>query len=298
MDTTALWSSLVAFLTRIPGEVWGALIAIGGVSLAAHFSRKEGGRERQFDMRRRVYLDGAEAIARANASVARMADLELPNTEIARIGNETIERLAKVQVVATVPTVRAIADYQVTINECMTELWPGRWALLARAGAIAALTEQIRTAIADRDRWLEQIKQANVRGMAVTDATSQGILQGLWAQYNIAEELRVKFTDQHRALLREQHREQLKFVEECLTKVQPLLTHLPAALTRARAELGLGQNEEQEFQRIMASTAERSAAAVRRLAAKARELADRQNPQDRTPAVEANKSGPGTSPKQ
>src|SRR2546426_871985 len=78
MSVACSLASLLATF-HMPGEVWGALIAIGGVLLASRLSRKEAARQRQFEMRRTVYLEGAEVIARANMVLGRMSDLDLPN---------------------------------------------------------------------------------------------------------------------------------------------------------------------------------------------------------------------------
>jgi hypothetical protein len=72
-----------------------------------------------------------------------------------------------------------------------------------------------------------------------------------------------------------QAREQLEFLEECLNQAVPMLTAVPAALTRARAELELS-GDQATFQQILTEGSARQSAAVRGLAQKARELGDRQ----------------------
>src|SRR5437764_4375039 len=195
---------------------------------------EEATRARRFEMRRTVYLEGAEAIARANMLLGRMADLDMPNVEIARIISETIARLAKIQIVATLETVRAVSVYQATLSECLSALWPKRWELLARARVLADYDEQIKALAADRDRWLEQIKVGNVQGLP---AAQPQVWKGLWHQHQTAERLRADFAAKHDALRLVQTREQLEYLEFCLRQAVPMLTVIPAALTHARAEL-------------------------------------------------------------
>ncbi len=283
------FSRLLAAFGHVPDTVWAAVIASGitlfGVYLAnrnsrAHLrmqieaSEKEAARARLFEMRRNVYLEGAEAIARANSTLGRMADLDLPNTQITQVVLELIARLAKVQAIATPETVQAAVDYLSTFGECQAALWPQRWQLLGRARLIASTEQQLATWVADRDRWMEQIKHANVEGASTA---RPAIYNGLWLQYNNAESFRAKTAEQLGALWRVQTHEQLEFLDVCLSQTVPMLQVLPTVLTRVRSELEL-PGDEATFLRILTEAAQRQGTAARELAKKARELAAHQQP--------------------
>lgn len=285
LATSHMSDVVLAALIGAVGVVFTAVVTVTGVLLANWNSRKqlrmqldasaqEAARARLFEMRRTVYLDGVEAIARANSMLARMADIDLPNAEITLVTLEAIPRLAKVQAVATPETVQAASDYLSAFSECQVALWPHRWELLGRASLITTLEQQAATWIADRDRWMEQIKQANVEGAATARPE---IYKNLWFQYNNAESFRGKIQTDLTALRQVQTHEQLELLELCLDQTVPMLRVLPAMLARARAELEI-PGDEATLLGIMSEASQRQASTARALAAKARELAGQTPP--------------------
>jgi hypothetical protein len=138
------WNSLVsATLAKIPGEVWGALIAIGGVLLATLNSNRQGARQRLFEMRRSVYLEGADAIARASALVGRLTDLKLDTGEVARVMNETAAGLARIHVVGKLQTVSAVMDFQAAFVGTIGRLCLERAPLTNRESTLDGLKQEV-----------------------------------------------------------------------------------------------------------------------------------------------------------
>jgi uncharacterized membrane protein len=264
---------------HIPDAVWAAIAASGitlfGVYLANKNSRtqlrmqldasaKESGRQRHFEMRRAVYLDAAEAIARAQNVVGSMGDVDLPNREIATKINSAVETLAKILVVGHPETVKGVANYQAILTEALAALWPKRWELLNRRKLIAVQEKAIAAQLADKERWLEQMKQANVQGRP-----DPQLFQNLQGQFEVAEKLRLDFTQQLAALNEVQARESLEHFDHGLHQLAKLMQAIPTALARSRAELEL-PGEEIEFVAILTELKERQQAAVRELAEKVR----------------------------
>lgn len=261
---------VLAALIGAGGVVLTAVVTITGVLLANWNSRKqlrmqleasaqEAARQRHFEMRRTVYLEASEAIAKAQHLVACMADIELPNREIGYGINAAIATLAKIHVVGHPDTVRAVAEYQAVLNEVMCALWPMRWSLLNRHKVIEVQEKAVNAQAADKDRWLEQMKQANVQGHP-----DPGLFQKLQKQFDAAEELRVRFGEKLAALTEEQGFELLKYLELGMQQLEKLMEKIPAALTRSRSELEV-PGEESELAAILTALKDRQQAATRSL---------------------------------
>jgi hypothetical protein len=255
----AIANFFTALLAKVPGEAWGALIAIGGVLLASRAARKESAKQRLFEMRRTVYLEAAEAIARAQNVIGSMGDLEIPNRDIARDVNAAVATLAKIQVVGHPDTVRAVTNYQAVLTEALTALWPKRWELLNRRKIIEVQEKAVAGQLADKDRWLEEMKQQNVQGLPDPQHFKR-----IQQQFDTAEKLRLGFTERLAALNAEQLRDALVHFEHGLQELDRLMQAIPPALARSRAELEL-PGDESEFVAILTQLKDRQQSAVRGL---------------------------------
>lgn len=264
---------LIAAATALIAPV----VAVWGVILANRSSRRQLGMQlkdsreqataaREFAMRRDVYLAAAEAITRANAIFGLMPDPDVSNTEISSRLQEAGAAIARVQLVGRPSTVEAVMEYQTVALEAFVDLWPPRWSLLADHGQLTTLKKQIEATLQDRDRWLELMKQLNAKGQP-RDEKAFGALM---AQYRIAQNLLEQLVHQHNSLGDSITEQQLRFLELCNDKNLLALKPIQDAIAAGRTELGFDTKSD-EWRQMMQRKVERTTAALRALAARARQ---------------------------
>jgi hypothetical protein len=241
----------------IPDVVWAAVISsvltftgvIAGVVLANWNSRtqlrtqlkdaaEEASEAREFAMRRDVYLTAVEAIVRSIHILFSIGNLELEDSEISRTMMADAGHIAKIQVVAHKSTLRAITDYQGTLAEGLAQLWPKRWELQSRWQTIGELEQLMNAQAADKDRWVEMMKQANVQ-----QPPDAALMAAIRLQFDAAERLRLDLAQRHAPLASAQADGLFGLLDECLQQGMLLQERIPAALVAARAELGLAIDE-------------------------------------------------------
>jgi hypothetical protein len=244
------------------GPLVGAAIAVVGVTIANLNSRrqlyaqlahsKDMTREsREFEMRREVYLDAADAISRINHSFGAIADLSIPDAEITRTGADAFAHLAKVQLVGDITTVGAVMEFQGVAGRESLQLWPQRHALILRQKHMAYLMGLIDSQSADKDRWVEMMKQENLK--AVRDEAQ---FQRITRQLEGAEDLRQRILVDWNNLRELQNVEHAAFAVECVTRGAVVQKSIPRVATLARNELHLQSDETTYAKQIEAQSVE------------------------------------------
>jgi hypothetical protein len=239
-------------------------------------------RAREFGVRRDVYLDAAEAVVTGNSMVGGMLDITISDADIREGVNKTMGKLAKINVVGHVSTLRAVADYTSTLTDAVLALWLPRAQIQGAERTIKQLQTQLDSHSADEARWIEMMKQNNVQ--AAAGKREPQVMQMLQRQFALAKE-RFQATAQRQlaatALKRKIHGDSLNMQVGWLRKLQSLL---PAALTAARAEMEL-RVDAAEVSAIFEQVAQRAEAATRRVLADAERLVAAQQQQEAPPPV-------------
>jgi hypothetical protein len=96
---------------------------------------------REMSLRRDVYLDAAEAIARATNSLNELADVSAPGTELARQLTADFATIAKVHVIGSPETVDALMRVTQELSRAQVELNRARMPLMSLQRELAATTE-------------------------------------------------------------------------------------------------------------------------------------------------------------
>jgi hypothetical protein len=102
------------FFERFAPEFWGpvaaALVAISGVAYSFYHERMMRKRDREFDLRKEIYLDAAEVLSIGAMSISKLANIEIGNDKVLVEYQERAPAIAKLQLVAGADTWKAVSE--------------------------------------------------------------------------------------------------------------------------------------------------------------------------------------------
>jgi hypothetical protein len=280
------WQGVAAFLVvaavcyglvksglHVPDSVWTAVIsgsvALFVLAISTGHSRKLQREQLEFNTRREVYIGAAEAISEHQITIAALPNLDIPNSEIIGKLNAGALKLARLNVVARIETLKAVTEYTCAVTEAVAELWDGRLELQARAARIQGMQRQLEGLRADKQRSAQQSGQVSTQR-----AVDEQILSVLNRQFEVAEHEQQRLTSEHDALNEVQGEGLLKYQEAVYKQVTALQMLLPRALVAARAEIDL-EIDQADVARVFEQASIRTAAAITRAAESARALRGR-----------------------
>ena len=257
-----------------------AAAALFGVWLANRHSAKqlaaqlreaarEATRAREFSARRDVYLDAAEAVATGQSTVGGMLDVTLSDSDIRTSVNATMGKLAKVNVIGQVTTLRAVADYTSALTDALLKLWVPRGQLQTADRAIHQLQAQLDAHAAEQARWIEMMKQANVQ--AAAGKPDPQVMQMFQRQFEIAQKNFEETAKKQAEVFRLKRKVYADNFDTLIGQLNKLQSLLPAALTAARAEIELTVDLT-EIAEIFEQVAQRGEASMREVIAEAERL--------------------------
>lgn len=244
----------LALLAEVPSSLWGVVVGgiltLSGVFLTNRATNRRlhqqlehdrllKQKERDLSLRKEIYLAAAETIAEGLNSLIRFADLRIPHDKLSERYIEKSASIAKVHVVASEPTARALLTFLSELSAAFLRLYAKRYPLSSEYESLAVLDEQIKTFAKERDRWLEEMKQFNLEG--VPDARKWEVIQGNFE----FERGRIAQTIQERATRRVQlGQRQLEYMQDCLAELKRVAPLLLPAVVGIRHELELTIDEE------------------------------------------------------
>lgn len=179
-------------MQQVPGAVWGAviaaLIAFGATVLTNRNSRKQlqmqldndrrkRERERTLSLRRSVYLPAAEALIRAQQTLADVIDIDVPGEEPQRVLSDALAVCSRIHVVGSERTVRALMEYVAALAPAYMELLTLRIPLVKRNQQAIAHQAVADKANADLARTTELMKQFNLSGQTDSAAWDRLVRQ-------------------------------------------------------------------------------------------------------------------------
>lgn len=195
---------------------------------------KESKRQREFDVRRGVYLDAAEAISQGQHVVGSMLDLKTTDAELREGLKRVLGNLSKTNVIATLPTVRAVSDYAMELTDAALQLWVGRAKLQHYESSLSRAASLMERSNAEKALVNTELKQVVTGNLALErtkelDSRSK-FLDGQFQK--LVEDSNIYNAEKGRVF-----NEYFEIQIQAMRKLQALL---PAALTAARSELELG----------------------------------------------------------
>lgn len=270
-------------IRAIPDTVWAAIIAslltVGGVLLTNRESSKrllaqlkhdsaQRDRERHMSLRRDVYLQAAEAISRTQAILGRLLDLNTPDGDLATESRIDSGVIARIQVVGTDQTVRAVSAFMNEFAVAYAELSFERICLVERKNRIELVKQYREKASQEQDRWLELMKRMNLQGSS--DQCLWNVIQG---NFEFARKQHEGYSREEQSLWAEQNREHLQSLKSCIEHSSRLAELIPPAVFAVRDELELPLNTD-EYMKSFNESMKRGKAALDAFVQKLQQLAD------------------------
>lgn len=191
-------------------------------------------REREISLRRDVYLPAAKAIARIQATLGLLTDINADQMAIGRRLAVKFGTLAKAHLVASESTVRALMNYQTALMSAYLELLVLRGPLVLKKIAIESHQKYIDRADAGLQRIDQLMKQHNISGNA-----DQAAFERLVAQSKIEQNARKSHSDKQSALHKELALGQIALTERMAELAVNTARLIPDALLSCRQELSL-----------------------------------------------------------
>lgn len=278
-------ADLLSIAERIPPTFWGVVVgsffSLGGVALTnranqrrlreqlAH-DRESRNRDREFALRKDVYLDAAEAISAGFISIGRFANLDIEHDKVTELYLDKAPSIAKVHVIARERTAEAILSLSGELSAVYLSLFAQRVPLSKQKQDLAILDGQIKDFGAVRDQMVELMRQQNLDGQR--DDRRWGVLQHTFE----FEQGRVNEALQQRGTLAASlYANQLAFMRECVEETLRLGRLLVPVIVAVRNELDLPVNEA-EYQGIVEESLSKQRASLDDFIRRARQFVDAQ----------------------
>ncbi|MGH9428465.1 MAG: hypothetical protein ACRD2L_19435, partial [Terriglobia bacterium] len=204
--------------------------------------------EREMSLRKAVYLEAAEAVTSSLAAFGRLADLSVPQDDLAKQFSEMTRALAKVQIIGSSATLSAVSIFSTEATSAVLELTLARQPLLGKQGQLTMMDDQIKSSGEERDRMVQLMKQLNFEGDR--DTNRWQFLKDTF-EY---EQKRVGETLAEQAKVRSEFwKEWLDYAQRCYETSTGISQLLVPAMRSVREELGLPFDAEAYRKRVEAS---------------------------------------------
>ncbi len=274
-------SELLSLLDKIPATFWGvvvgAFLSLGGVVLTNRANdrrlraqlvhdRDLRNRERELSLRKEIYLAAAEAVSAGLAAVGRFANLDIPHDQLAEEYLKKSPSIAKVHVIATEETARAVAALTGELSIAYLRLSAKRFPLIAHKQHLAFLAEQMVAFARERDRMLELMKQYNLQGQV-----DQRLWDVIKNSFEFEQERITDVAKNHSELAAALYAKQLEYAQGCMAEVIRLSRLQLPALAAVRRELELPIDED-AYSKVMEDGLKKQEASVRDFLAEVQSL--------------------------
>lgn len=190
--------------------------------------------EREKTIKKEVYMEAAEALTKAQNMVANFSNLNFSEEVITAGFSSEAGKIAKVQIVGSGETVKAVTTIMSAIGEATLKLMLSRSPLMQRKNLIEINEKQRDKSQAEVERYISIMKNLNLQGNSD---------QGLWDTVNRSidyENGQIDLYDKEIDSLWEvQNSEHLEYVRKCMDTFFEISSLLPDAVLSVRKELDL-----------------------------------------------------------
>lgn len=246
---------MIALIRTIPDVVWAAVIAslltICGVLLTNRGNRKvlkdqllhdaqQRDRERNMELRRDVYLEGAEAITKNHMVLMRLPNLEIPDSKLGQEFSESAAAISKVSVIGSADTVRAVTELSTELGVKYLQLTAKRIPLVDRKDDVDILNELIQESSVEQDRSIELMKEMNLQGNP--DERRLAVIN---RNFEFEKEQSKKYSAERDQLEQENRKELVQFIRNCFQASKDVGKYMVPAVSAVRKEMDLGFEEEE-----------------------------------------------------
>jgi len=182
----SILQGVIAWFTLIPDVVWAAVIASGltflGVTLSNRANRKclllqlnhatkEKDKEREMQLRREVYIGGAEAIAEAIKDIQLLPNRIIFSDNL-EMCNRLLPALAKIHMVGTFETIKNTTEWMEKFNQSTLPIVPeiAKFAILKQELAnLKNLSESQINTMKEINKNFEQMDSSSKQNPSVLD---------------------------------------------------------------------------------------------------------------------------------
>jgi hypothetical protein len=160
--TDAFWAAVVTGILTISGTMLGVFFTLKNNRACLKdqltHDTDERNKERALSMRREIYLAAAEAIAKTQEHLIRLAELELSefNNKLYDIG--LAQSINKIHLIGSEKTIEAVSVYTRKYSEALMALYPDKLLLMKLQEELASLDNIINRLLTSRSEMLEQLK--------------------------------------------------------------------------------------------------------------------------------------------
>ena len=185
------WQQLLILLGKVPAAFWGVVVgsffSLSGVYLTNRASEKRVNlqfrndresrkHDREMELRKGIFLDAAAAISASVNVLSKFSQLTIPNEDLSETFLGASPALAKVNLVASEETIRALSVFYTEFGSAFFRLLERRIPLLVLQNEINQRTILCKDFEQTRDAMLEQMRHYNIEG--VQDARKFEAIKG------------------------------------------------------------------------------------------------------------------------
>lgn len=190
--------------------------------------------EREKTIKKEVYMDAVEAIIRSQNMIASFSNLEIPEQQLTSCFSEDVGKVAKIQIVGSKKTVRAVTYFTGEIGTATLNLMLARGQLMERKHFIEVATEFRDKSQNEIEQYVEVMKSLNLAGNDDTNT---------WRYVNESYEnechRRDTYNDEINSLWKSQNKEHREYIRKCMRTFFEITALLPNIVLSVREELDL-----------------------------------------------------------
>lgn len=190
--------------------------------------------EREKDIKKEVYLQAVEALTRSQNVVASLSNLNINEQQITSSMTDDAGSIAKVQIVGSEKTVKAITTIMSSIGSAILELMLERSVLVNRKNTIELLGTYRLKAADEISRYISVMTNINIEGNH-----DQRLWEAINRNVEFQTQQRDKYTQEINDLWVTQNKAHIEFAQKCMDEYFEISSLLPAAVLSVREELNL-----------------------------------------------------------
>lgn len=195
--------------------------------------------EREKSIKKEVYLQAVEALTRTQNIIGSLANLNIDEQKLYSGMVNDSGLIAKVQIVGSEKTVKAVTTIMASIGTAVMELMLERGVLVKRKNTIESLEGFRSKSQSEIERYISIMKNLNLEGnqdQRLWDTINNNV------QYETQQ--RDKFAQDISDLWKVQNEEHLEFRQKCMNKFFAITSLLPDSVLAVREELNLAISNE------------------------------------------------------
>lgn len=195
---------------------------------------------RKQSIKREVFLDAVEAIAKYQKAIENFSNLEMTDLDISTRISECAGKIAKVMVVGSNKTIRALTTYISFYEKVSLELMSARIGLTRRRDLIQLLRDQIQNNQNTNNKYLNLMEEYNIEGK--TDEVKWKTINFLLEsnQKNISNDV-----SEAEELESIQSKESIEYCQLCMIKYSEVNSFILDIIISIREELELELSKEE-----------------------------------------------------